>query len=336
MAEASPSSSQQEPGFLDEIGFFLQWCRRNPVSAVLLAAITGSLTYFFGFLHPFTNGSLSAAIWAWQAWNPEANQEHGKLVPLIALGLIWYHRHEMRLAPKLGENKGFVFVAIGIVLYVLSIRCLQPRMALSAVPFLIYGSVYYLWGRQVARIILFPCVFLIFMIPMAAVEQATFQLQFVITGIVGFLTNILGIGIAAVGTTLTATDGSFNFEIAEGCSGIRSITAMTMLTAVFVHLTQDRLWKKIVIFGCSALFAVIGNVGRIFTVILVAKYYDPKIAGGIYHDYSGYVFFPFALLAMLGMSKLVNIDFKQLATPEPPAGTGGTAGKSGDATQYDY
>ena len=331
MAEAARSSPPQEPGFLEEIGLFFQWCQSNPQVAVLLAAITGCLVYFFGILHPFSMGTESTACWAWRAWNPEGNQEHGKLVPFIALGLICYHHLEIRLAPKQGENKGFIFVIIGILLYVLSVRCLQPRMALSAVPFLIYGSAYYLWGRKVARILLFPCVFLIFMIPMAAVEQATFKLQFLITGIIGFLTNILGIGIAAVGTTLTATDGSFNFEIAEGCSGIRSLTAMTMLTAVFVHLTQDRLWKKITVFACSSVFAIIGNVGRIFTVILVAKYYDPKFASGIYHDYSGYVFFPFALLAMLGMSKLVNIGCKQ-----PPVATGGTAGKSGDSTNYDY
>ena len=151
------------------------------------------------------------------------------------------------------------------------------------------------------------------MVPVGALEQATSNLQFIITGIVGTLSHLLGIAILAVGTTLTATDGSFNFEIAEGCSGIRSITAMTMLTAVFVHLTQDRLWKKVLIFACSLLFAIVGNVGRIFTVVLVAKFYDTKFAAGIYHDYSGYVFFPIALLAMLGFSQFVNLDFRKLA-----------------------
>ena len=50
-----------------------------------------------------------------------------------------------------------------------------------------------------------------------------------------------------------------------------------------------------------------GNVGRVFTVILVAKWIDPKLAAGIYHDYSGYIFFPIALAAMLGFSKLLNV-----------------------------
>ena len=102
-------------------------------------------------------------------------------------------------------------------------------------------------------------------------------------------------------------DKSFDFQIAEGCSGIRSLTAMAMLTAIYVHLTQKELWKKLVIFAFSIVFAIAGNVGRIFTVILVAKWINPTLAGGIYHEYSGYIFFPIALAAMLGLSKLLNL-----------------------------
>jgi exosortase len=322
---------------MDEVSNFLKWCRQNPLSALALAAVVAALVFFLGWLRLFSNHSESLAVWGWRAWNPDMNQEHSKIVPLISLGLVWFHRNEIRKAIKEPSNKGLIYTGIGIVLFVLSARCLQPRMGLTAVPFLLYGSVYYLWGKQVARIILFPCAFLIFTIPMGAVEQATNNLQFVITGAVAFLSNILGINIQAVGTTLTAADGTFNFEIAEGCSGIRSLTAMAMLTAVYVHLTQNRMWKKVVVFGCSAVFAVIGNIGRIFTVILVARYFDPNIAGGIYHDYSGFVFFPFALLAMLGLGKLVNVNFKEISSPDPSSGIGGTAGKKGgDGTNYDY
>ena len=65
-------------------------------------------------------------------------------------------------------------------------------------------------------------------------------------------------------------------------------------------------------------------------MIVVAKFYDPKFASGIYHDYSGFVFFPIALAAMLGFSKLINMDFKSLAAPAQK-------GKGpGNQTSYDY
>jgi exosortase len=292
--------------------------RRDPFGALLLATIVVTFIYFFGFAPlfikgTFASGMASVAAWAWQAWTsgPAGNQEHSRLVPLISLGLVWYHRKEIKSAVKLGSNNGLIFVAVGIVLFLLGARCLQPRLALGSLPFLIYGAGLYLWGKEVARIILFPCAFLIFLIPFGAIEQATFRLQFIITSAIGFLSSLIGIKIDAVGTTLTAINGDFNFQIAEGCSGVRSLTAMTMLTAIYVHLTQDKLWKKIVILAFSILFAIVGNIGRLFTVVLVAKFIDPKLASGIYHDYSGYVFFPIALLAMLGFAKLINTNWRQ-------------------------
>src|SRR5947209_19950046 len=91
---------------------------------------------------------------------------------------------------------------------------------------------------------------------------------------------------------------------------------MAMLTAVFVHVTQDRLWKKIAIFAFSVVFAVVGNIGRLFSVVLVAKFIDPKLAAGVYHDYSGWFFFPIALLAMLAFSKLVNLGTAKETRPD--------------------
>lgn len=294
-----------------------------------------TLVYFFGFAPlfirgTFISGTSSTAGWAWQAWTsgPGGNQEHSRLVPLISLALVWYHRKEIQNAVKRGSNKGIIFVAIGIVLFLLAARCLQPRFALASLPFLIYGSVLFLWGAAVARIVLFPCAFLIFLIPFGAIEQATFRLQFVITGVVGFLSNLVGIKIDAVGTTLTAADNSFNFLIAEGCSGVRSIAAMTMVSAIYVHLTQDKLWKKVTIFAFSIVFAIVGNIGRIFTVVLVAKFINPAWASGIYHDYSGYVFFPIALLAMLAFSKLINLNWGQWLT--------GKRYLERDDVKYDY
>jgi exosortase len=290
--------------------------RSNPASAILILTIIATFVYFFGFVPLFIKGLFvsgigSTAAWAWQAWT--GTQAHSRLVPFISLGLVYYHRKEIWQAEKRGANSGLLFVGIGIALFLLGARCLQPRISLASVPFLIYGAVLYLWGKQVARIVLFPCAFLIFMIPIAAIEQGTFRLQFVITSAVGFLSNLVGIKIDALGTTLSAADNSFNFTIAEGCSGIRSLFAITMLTAIYVHITQREMWKKIVILALSLVFAIVGNIGRIFTVILVAKFINPNLAAGIYHEYSGFVFFPIALLAMLGFSKLINLGSSRAA-----------------------
>ena len=294
-------------------------------------------------------GAQSTVTWALTAWSDFGEQFHCHFPIFISTYLVWHHREKIAAAPKGSSWWGLACVGLGIVVFVVGARCLQPRMALVAMPILFYGATLFLWGRHVARIILFPCVFLLFMIPVAALQQATFRLQFVITGSIELLAHLVGMSVQAIGTTLTARDGSFNFEIAEGCSGIRSLAAMSMLTAVYVHLTQDVFWKKAVIFGASLVFAIVGNIGRLFTVILFARFISPELAGGMYHDYSGFLFFPIALLAMTGFARLVNLDWQRVAAvamkPEAPllVEPGDTAApapkpaeKSPSPISYDY
>ena len=60
--------------------------------------------------------------------------------------------------------------------------------------------------------------------------------------------NLIGIRMISIGTNLRAVDDSFQFQVIGDCSGINSLMAITLMTAVFAHLTQDRLWKKLLLF----------------------------------------------------------------------------------------
>ena len=88
-----------------------------------------------------------------------------------------------------------------------------------------------------------------------------------------------------------------------------------MLTAIYTHLFEKVWWKKIVLLALSILFAIIANVGRIFTIILLARCGYPELAGGIYHEYSGFISFPVALGAMLICHKLLNWRIPSGAVP---------------------
>ena len=285
------------------------WVSISAAEAALLAGCAGVLLYFFAWFKIFTNGSQTTWEWARAAWNPENNQEHAILVLPIAIGLVIYRWRELLAAPKQPSNAGLAYVAMGIGMFLLGVRCLQPRFAIFALPLLIYGGARFLWGRAVGRILIFPCLLLLFMIPLGGFVQGTVSLQLLVSTSVKILSSLIGVKIQAIGTKLIAMDGSFDFEIAEGCSGIRSLMAMTMLSALYVHFTQRQTWKQAVIFCGSVVFALIGNIGRVFTVILFARFISPRIAGGIYHDYSGFIFFPFAVLAMVGFGGLLNHDW---------------------------
>ena len=330
-------ASAPAPSFGEVLARFGNWCRSNPVAAVLFAAIFAVFVYFFGCFKIFTNGSRTTALWAWEAWNPENNQEHSVLILPIAIFLIWYHRDKLDRAPKQPSIVGLAIVALGLLAFLISVRALQPRLAIFSLPLLILGSVWFLWGRHVARVFLFPCAFLLFMIPIGGIVQGTVSLQLLVTSVVNTMSSLIGVKIESSGTTIRSLDGSFNFEIAEGCSGIRSLMAMITLTALYVHFTQRELWKKATIFAGSIVFAVIGNIGRIFTVILVARFISPNIAGGLYHDYSGFIFFPIAVSAMVGFSNLLNTDWRRFfASATSDAVPVSKDDKAPSSISYDY
>jgi len=156
--------------------------RENPLTALLFAALVATFVYFFGFRPLFSGDQLSTFKWAWQAWNPETNYEHAKLIPLIVAFLIWQSRDRLRAAPIGTSRWGWAFIGFGLFLYFAAARTLQARLALTALPFLLFGVVLYLLGRRVARVLLFPIAFLLFMVPLNFLAQATSNLQFIETG----------------------------------------------------------------------------------------------------------------------------------------------------------
>jgi exosortase len=221
---------------------------------------------------------------------------------------------------------GWAFIAFGLLLFLLGARTLQARLALTAIPFLLYGIVLYVWGKQVARVLLFPIAFLLFMVPLNFLTQATARLQFLETGAASAICNFFGLGVYTVGTSVHASNGAFQFEVDEGCSGIRSLMAIAMLSAIYGHLTQDRLWKKLTLFAAALVFAIIGNAGRLVSIFVVARLFGQDIAGGTYHNVSGFLSFPFAIGAMLLFSKLLNLkptEIKRVAVRK-------------EAVTYDY
>jgi exosortase len=294
----------------DMAGTVSAWVKRNPIPTLLLAAIALTLIYFFGFVKVFLNGHLSTFTWAWQAWNPETNYEHAKLIPFITAFLIWYERDKLRAVPISSSPWGWLFIAMGVLLFVAGARTLQGRLALTALPFLLFGIVLYVYGKDVARILLFPIAFLFFMVPLNFLTQATMKLQFIETAAASTICNLLGIGVYKVGTTIGAANDAFHFTIDEGCSGIRSLMAIAMLSAIYAHFTQDRLWKKFAIFAAAIVFAIIGNTGRLVSIIVMARFFGQDLAGGPYHWISGYLSFPFAIGAMVLFGKLLNVGSK--------------------------
>src|SRR5947209_19516209 len=94
-----------------------EWVQENRIEAFLIAAIVALFVYFIGFVPLFNNGRLSTWVWAWQAWNPETNYEHAKLIPLIVGFLVWHSRDKLKAAPTGSSRWGWLFIGLGLFLF---------------------------------------------------------------------------------------------------------------------------------------------------------------------------------------------------------------------------
>ena len=184
----------------------------------------------------------------------------------------------------------------------------RPRVSQVGIPFLVFGSMLYLFGWRVARHMLFPAFFWWFGISVPGLQQATNFLQVAVTKSCYTVGSSLGMELVNAGSEIrSATDKWGSLDIAEGCSGIRSLMALVMISAIYAYLTQDKVWKMALLFACALPLALVANFFRIFTIIVLAEFGFSGFAAGVYHDWAGLLFFfPIALTGLFLADKLLN------------------------------
>lgn len=246
--------------------------------------------------------------WLLSSWNPATDYEHGKLIPFVIIGLLFYRLKEMRASVQLGSTWGYFWILIGCLFYVAGYRTIQPRMAVAGLPFILWGSVYAFWGWRVAKLSAFPLFFLWISIPLPSFQQATTQLQLLATALAHHGSSLFGVETYTQGTTILPVHGNWKpLSIAHGCSGIRSLMALLMISAAWAYIANMAMWKRILLFLCAFPLAIIGNALRVISIFVIAEYGDAKWATTTWHDWSGLLlFYPFSLVLLLVIHSLLE------------------------------
>jgi exosortase len=259
----------------------------------------------------FGRSALQWMVWRWNdAFFVGADYSHGWLIPAGAAWLVWRRREDLVAAPKAIAWQGLVIVIMGLLCHWLGAKAQQTRLSLFGLGLLLWGIPYYLCGKEVSKILLFPCSFLLLCIPLNFLDSLTFPLRIFATAISVGLLNGLGLPLVRSGTAIHSPDGAFSLDVADPCSGIRSLMALTAITAFYGYLSQDKLWKKWVLFLSAVPLAIIGNIARIILIALGREAFGPEVAAKM-HDYSGYFVFAVAVLCMLGLSNLLKTDWSE-------------------------
>ncbi len=285
------------------------------------AAIAAGLFAMFHFLGNTVAdaGGRSAFLWMFARWQDKisfggADYSHGYVIPFVSLWALWYKRHDLMAARRSLAPAGLALIAVGLAMHWVGAKMQQTRVSLMALILLLWALPYYFYGWDFARHLLFPVGYLIFCIPMNFLDVIAFPLRMFATTVSVAILRGLGVDVVQTGSAIRALTPMgterWGVDVANPCSGLRSLLAMTALTAAYAFATQRTLWKKLVLFAASIPLAIAGNIVRIVVIGLIAESFGEKVAVGLIHEYSGYVVFIVAIALMVAFGSMLNTDVR--------------------------
>ena len=270
---------------------------------MLFFYLVAAWLFFFHFLGNSVFGYVDTpSLFVWMDYsylNPD--DEHGRYMPLVVLGLCWWKRRELMEAPKAHWWPALWIVGAALVLHVAGFVVQQTRVSIVAFFLGLYGLMGLTWGRAWLRAVFFPYFLFAFCMPLGNTAEAiTFPLRMLVTIIsVGFSSTVLGAEVIREGTEIIGAQG-FHYDVAPACSGIRSLTALVALTTIYGFVTFRAAWKRLLMMVIAFPLALVGNVIRIVGVIVTAEAFGPE-AGMKFHDGAGFVTFLLAIVVVMGL-----------------------------------
>ena len=249
------------------------------------------------------------------AWSNDDNYSHGFFIVPLAGYFAWERRARVLATPVRPAWSGLALVAVSVMLLVagtLGAELFLSRVSLLGVT---AGIILFLggWGRL--RVLLFPLAFMLLMVPLPALifNQIAFPLQLLASNVGESAISSLDIPILREGNVLILANATL--EVAEACSGIRSLVSLFTLGIVFGYFADQRAWVRTVIAVSAVPVAILANGLRVAGAGVAAHNYGTEGVEGVFHDVSGWVVFVIAFLMMLALQRLL------LRFAPPPAVT---------------
>lgn len=277
----SKVETQPGDGILEEFRIdFLDCWRRLPNKGfffLLLAA----LLLLFEFLGNSTFGyapTRSLLRWMYLQYNPGkestfSDDGHGNMIPFVVLGLFWWKRKELLALPLRTWAPGLVLVVLGLFLHFTGYVAQQPRVSIIGMFTGIYGLMGLAWGPSFLKHSFFPFFLFAFCVPLGQLAEAvTFPLRLMVCRVVEGLSHwVFAIPVLRSGTLLKDPTGSYSYEVAVACSGMRSLIVTIGLAVITGWLSFPQWWKRGLMVVAAFPLAVLANIIRLQAIIIAAE-----------------------------------------------------------------
>ena len=251
-----------------------------------------------------------------QQWTHDPNFSHGFFVPAFSLFVLWQERGRLSALPVKPSWTGLPIVLLALCVLMLGNLGAELFLSRTSLLVLMAGLVIFFLGWQYFRAVLFPWAFLLLMIPIPSIlfNQITFPLQLLASKVASDVLPLAGVPVLREGNVIGLP--LMQLEVAEACSGIRSLLSLATLTIIYGYLMETRIWIRVLLALASVPIAVAANSFRIVGTGLLVQYWDPEKAEGFFHLFSGWLIFVMSLAMLFALHKLLRTIFvKDAAQP---------------------
>jgi exosortase len=223
---------------------------------------------------------------------------HGFFVPLFSTFVIWQQRARLAEMPLRPSWSGLAILAVAMSMLVAGQLGAELFVSRVSLIMTIAGLVVLFGGWDLFRALLFPWAFLFLMIPIPAIlfNQITFPLQLLASKIAAALLPLANVPVLREGNIINIP--AMPLEVAEACSGIRSLMTLGTLAVMYSYLAEKVMWRRVALVLASVPIAVLANSGRVVGTGLCVQYWNPDKALGFFHEFSGWAIFMVSLVML--------------------------------------
>ncbi|MGA8594117.1 MAG: exosortase/archaeosortase family protein [Bryobacteraceae bacterium] len=238
-------------------------------------------------------------------WASDQDMRHGFFVPVVAGFIVWQRRHQLSCVPKQPNIWGLVTVIGAALLALAATLGAEIFTARLAFVFALGGAILFLGGWPWIKVLCFPLVLLLFMIPIPQIIYAriTLSLQLLASQLAEGLIELSGIPVLRSGNILRLPHQTLN--VVDACSGIRSLISLSFLSLIYAYFLDKRVWMRWALLGATVPIAIAANAMRVAITGLLTQF-DTTLAQGVYHEVEGLLVFVVALLALVCVHRLIS------------------------------
>ncbi len=232
------------------------------------------------------------------AWITNPDYSHGFLIVPLCAYFVWERRRRLAVLEVRPSSTGLVVVAGSLCLFVAGQLGAEQFLARVSLIGVLAGSVAFVLGLAHVRMLAWTFGFALLMIPLPAIvfNEVALPLQLLASTVAEETLLLFSIPVLREGNVIFLSNATL--EVAEACSGIRSLVSLLTVGIVYGYFTEDRIDRRAILALSTLPIAVVANALRVAGTGVLAHLAGQAAADGFFHVFAGWLVFMFAVAMM--------------------------------------